>query len=132
MADRHELSEIEYQRYRTEVLDSLFTYQEESAGWNDNLVVRSRDLESLVSELTDSIVYRVVEDRKRVAEEHWAAAPFGFIGTYKRVVRFLKARILPDYLPPQDREDWLTIWTRVLLIWYVVNLIVTLSIERIL
>ena len=74
MADRHELSGIEYHCYRTEVLDLLLSWQDEDAGTDKHLVIKDRDLESLVSDLTDSIVYRVVEDRKSEAVERWAAA----------------------------------------------------------
>ena len=129
MADRHELSEIEYQRYRTEVLDSLLSWQDEDAWTDEHLVIKDRDLESLVSDLTDSIVYRVVEDRKRETVKQWATAHNGFFGNLIRTSRRIKAKILPDYLPPRDRQDWLSIWTRALLIWFMVLYIVTLSIE---
>ena len=129
MANRHELSGIVYHCYRTEVLDSLLYWQDEDAGTDKYLVIKDRDLESLVSDLTDSIVYRVVEDRKSEAVERWATAHNGFLGNLIRASRWIKAKILPDYLPPRDRQDWLSIWTRALLIWFMVLYIVTLSIE---
>ena len=129
MADRHELSDIEYQRYRTEVLDSLLYWQDEDAGTDKYLAVKERDLESLVSDLTDAIVFRVVEDRKREVVEQWAATHTGFMGNLIRALRWINAKILPDYLPPRDRQDWLSIWTRVLIIWFMVLHIVTFGIE---
>ena len=129
MADRHELSGIEYHCYRTEVLDSLLSWQDEDAGTDKHLVINYRDLESLVSDLTDSIVYRVVEGRKSEVVERWATTRRGFMGNLIRASRWIKAKILPEYLPPKDRQDWLSIWTRALLIWFMVLYVVTLSIE---
>ena len=129
MAYRHELSDIEYQCYRTEVLDSLLSWDDENAAVDDCLVIKDQDLKSLASDLTDSIVYRVVEDRKRVAKQPWAVAHNGLNGNLIRAGRWMKAKVLPDCLPPRDRQDWLTIWTGALYIYHTFLVIVTFSIE---
>lgn len=127
MAIRHEFSSVEYQGYRCEVLDSLFYWHDECADYGDKLVVDASDIESLVSDLADSIALNVSWTKTELENEPGVNSTSRVFGHLTRTYRWIKARFLPEWLLPRDQRDWLSIWTVGLVFWHTLLVILTFA-----
>jgi len=129
MAIRHEFSSVEYQGFRNEVRESLFSWHDENSNCGDKLVIDKSDIESLVSDLADSIMINRLDAQELVEDERGITSPQRLQHWLKRCFRRICGRILPDWLLPRDHYDWRVIWTGGLFIWHAFLVVMTFALK---
>ena len=129
MAIRHEFSSVEYQSFRSEVRDSLFNWHDAQSTCGDKLVIDESDIESLVSDLADTIMINRLDAQSMVEDERGITSPQGLIRRLIQCGRRVGSRLLPDWLLPRDQCDWRAIWTGGLFIWHTSLVVMTLALK---